>query len=162
MKNIFFLFLAAIALSSCSMKGSCDSFNIDSFKIITGLDVPPILHVNCFEDQKYKTSAFTLDEEALSGSDRYGDIEGYADYFEFSRNRQPFIINDISTGRDINAISNSGPVYFKEGESQTYLWRAMIIPSVNELILEIERLQVIIMEKTRIIMELVMARAGIR
>lgn len=139
MKNIVFLFLASVALYSCSLEGSCDRFNIDSLELITGLDVPPTLHVNCFEDEKYRTSAFTLDDEALSNSDRYGDIEGYSDYFEFSRNRQPFILNDISIGRDINAISNSGAVYFKEGEGKSYIWRAVVIPSANELIIEIER-----------------------
>lgn len=139
MKNIFFVLLASVVLYSCGIKGSCDRFNIDSLELITGLDVPPTLHVNCFEDERYRTSAFTLDEEALAKSDRYGNIEGYSDYFEFSRNRQPVILNDISIGRDINAISNSGPVYFKEGESETYLWRAVVIPTANELIIEIER-----------------------
>jgi hypothetical protein len=139
MKNVFFLLLTSVVLYSCSLEGSCDRFNIDSFELITGLDVPPTIHVNCFEDEKYRTSAFSLDQEELADSDRYGDIEGYADYYEFSKNLQPFIINDLSIGRDINAISNSSPIYFKEGEGENYLWRAVIIPTANELILEIER-----------------------
>lgn len=123
---------------ACNNMGSCDRFNIDSYELITGLDVPKVSHVNCFEDGKYRTTAFTLDPRGLTESS-YGDIEGYTDRFNFDRNRQPVIMQDISIGRDMAAIANQGAVYFKEGESKSYIWRAVIIPTAMELIVEVER-----------------------
>lgn len=139
MKKICTFALLSILLYSCNLTGSCDRFNIDSYELITGLDVPKTIHVDCFEDYKYRTSMFALDPKGLSDDDRYGDIEGYANYFNFERDRQPVIMNDISIGRDVNAISNQGAVYFKEGESKSYLWRAVVIPAIGELIIEVER-----------------------
>jgi len=139
MKKILIFSLLSILLYSCNIQGSCDRFNIDSYELITGLDVPKTLHVDCFEDYKYRTSVFALDPQGLMDDDRYGDIEGYSDYFNFDRNRQPVIMNDVSIGRDVSGISNQGAVYFKEGENKSYLWRAVVIPAVMELIIEIER-----------------------
>lgn len=139
MKKIFIFSFLSILFYSCNIQGSCGQFNIDSYELITGLDVPKTTHVDCFEDDKYRTSVFSLDVDALEASERYGGIEGYSTYFNFDRNRRPIIMNDISIGRDLNAIVNRGAVYFKEGESKSYFWRAVVIPSATELILEIER-----------------------
>ncbi len=134
MKNGFYL-LVVLVLSSCSNMGSCDRFNIDSYELMTGLDVPKVTHVNCFEDERYRTTAFSLDNDNLADSERYGNIEGYYNYFNFSSAQVAFT-NDQSVGVDLSTMDS---VLYRSGESKNHYWRAAVVPSSSLLVLEAER-----------------------
>ncbi len=137
MKNLFYLFPIFLLLS-CSPKANCDHSNIESYEKITGIDIPEVLDVDCFQERKYRTSVFQLDTKALNANEKYKGIVGYIEHFKLRDDEQPIIINSIAVGRDLFAIFQKTDVYSKRGSSADYNWSFVLIPTINEIIVEVE------------------------
>ncbi len=137
MKN-YAIILCLFLYASCKPKGTCEHFNIDSYEMITGIDIPPVVDVTCHQERKFRTSVFKLNEKELKKNEKYKGMMGYLKYFDFSDKEQPIIQHDIAVGRDLYNMTQKVNVYSKTGETENYNWSFVVIPKTFELMVEVE------------------------
>lgn len=79
---LFLLSLFLITASGCIGSGSCEQFNIDSFEITSGMNIPKVTSVDCFANDSLRISLFYLDLSNSTFQERYGTMGGYADNYK--------------------------------------------------------------------------------
>lgn len=87
MKRLFFkaLVLFYLVISGCIGGGSCEQFNIDSFEITSGMNIPKVTSVDCFENDSLRISLFYLNTENPDFLERYKTMSGYVSNYNMTR-----------------------------------------------------------------------------
>lgn len=77
--------MISVVFSGCIGSGSCNQFNIDSFELTAGINIPKVTDVDCFENDTLRISIFYIDIENASFLSRYKNMTGYVNEYKMER-----------------------------------------------------------------------------
>lgn len=136
------LLISLSLFSGCLIESSnCNQFNIDSFELITGFDIPKITAVECFENDSIRTSFFYLDVDHPRFIKSYQTVSGYRNRFEMPAGETitniPFLAPEIIP-ENLQAPPES-MAYLKKGTRRDgRKWQVTLFEESKLLIAEIE------------------------
>lgn len=141
MLRLFTLLGLFLFLHSCAEWSSCESFNIDSFEIRTGLDIPKVTSVECFSDKQVRISLFDLDYTNEAFLKSYQTSEGYIQRFQFSKTDHSILETlqgkTLAETQLLNLTANQ-EYYVREGKNKDKSWKTVLVKDKGILIAEMQ------------------------
>ena len=142
-KNLFVVTLTLFLLQSCANWGNCEQFNIDSYEIITGVDIPKVQDANCFSNDSVRITIFQIDFQAPEVQKHYQSPQEYASNYQF----ETLSASQTDTFEGLGLLEGWTPpnadnqtVFVKNGNSKKYAWNLLMTPDRGELIVEVKKI----------------------
>ena len=141
-KSRLYLIFCLFLTQSCSGWVSCEQLNIDSYEIITGVDIPKVQDANCFSNDLTRITVFQIDFLAQEVKNHYRDLQDYAVAYRFQEisSNQFEPLDGFSLIEDWNfPLADNQTLFIKKGSSKKYDWNLILVPETSELIVEVKR-----------------------
>lgn len=138
--KLIFPLLLIVLLSSCIGDGSCEAFNIDSFELTSGIDIPKVSDVECYSNDSLRISVFYLDTQNRRFLKRYKTTKGYIEKYNMDALGTPAVLPLRANSLLTSPPDLSGAqLYAMEGHSRKgRYWKCLVAEEKNILIAEIE------------------------